>query len=107
MQLFESSNRSPSPQALTGALNSVVCDTSTFVGIISTSESSSKQRYDPIEFLHSFGQIFGCSHSLMSRIIIIKKKKAKNMVNLKICCFVRKKNLLQYELTNLLLFRVT
>lgn len=41
-QLLYLSNRNPSPQALTGALISVVCATSTFVAIISTSEDSTQ-----------------------------------------------------------------
>lgn len=62
------SNRNPSPQALTGALISVVCATSTFDAIISTSEDST-QRYEPIVFSHPFGQdcaTLGSSHSLKS-----------------------------------------
>lgn len=67
-QLLYLSNRNPSPQALTGALISVVCATSTFDAIISTSEDST-QRYEPIVFSHPFGQdcaTLGSSHSLKS-----------------------------------------
>lgn len=72
MQLLDSSKRSPSPHALTGAFSSIVCGKllSDFVAMISTSgASSSKHRYDPTVFSQPSGHnsfpLF--SHSLMSK----------------------------------------
>lgn len=70
MQLLDSSKRSPSPHALTGAFSSIVCGILLSVAMISTSgASSSKHRYDPTVFSqprgHNSFPLF--SHSLMSK----------------------------------------